>query len=202
MNNDNIFQKVLDNFSGDIKFVQVGAHDGIKGGDPIYKRVISGGWKGILIEPLFREYKKLIYNYRSISGLIFENIAIHSEKKEISFYVNKRLRDCSSLFKTQRIKSDLKRNMVKSIKVKCFTLDYILGKHNFSNFDVLQIDVEGSELEVFKSFSIYKYRPTIIHYESKHIKKLGFYKEVRMILESNGYKIESCNKRDDLAVLK
>ena len=40
----------------------------------------------------------------------------------------------------------------KKIKIKCLTLDTVLNNKNLDEFDYLNIDVEGSELEVIKRF--------------------------------------------------
>ena len=48
------------------------------------------------------------------------------------------------------------------IEVPSFTLETVLEKYNIHKIDILDIDVEGSELEVLDTFDYRKYNPRII----------------------------------------
>ena len=62
----------------------------------------------------------------------------------------------SNLIHSNKLKKEV-------IEIKTRTLDSILEDNNLEpNFDLLSIDVEGHEMEVFKGFSIDKWRPKLI----------------------------------------
>jgi len=68
------------------------------------------------------------------------------------------------------------------IRVECMTLDRLLSytKH----VDVMKVDVEGHELNVFMNYS-FEIKPSIIKVEHKHVDD----KILRRKLETNGYMV-------------
>ena len=56
-----------------IKFIQIGANDGIDEVTPI-RRMYK--WKGVMIEPVKETFKKMILLNENDQGLFFENVAI------------------------------------------------------------------------------------------------------------------------------
>ena len=56
-------------------FIQIGSNDGLKN-DPLRKNILAGNWKGILVEPDYNNFQKLIQNYSGVQGLVFENTGI------------------------------------------------------------------------------------------------------------------------------
>ncbi len=49
-----------------------------------------------------------------------------------------------------------------SIQVRAVKLETLLDKYNITEIDLLDIAVEGSELEVWKSFDYEKHRPKVV----------------------------------------
>ena len=49
-----------------------------------------------------------------------------------------------------------------SIRVECTRLDTLLEKHNITKVDLISIDVEGYEEQVWSSFDYKKYSPEVM----------------------------------------
>jgi len=101
------------------------------------------GWNGLAIEPDPTYYKM----FSEGRNCITENVAIHPTEKEMWYkplnnLVNEPDQD--------------------SIKVKCARLDELLEKHNITKIDLISIDVEGFEEQVWSSFDYKKYSPEIM----------------------------------------
>jgi hypothetical protein len=50
----------------------------------------------------------------------------------------------------------------KTIRVPSLKLETVLEKHNIEIIDLLDIDVEGTELDVWKTFDYEKHKPKVI----------------------------------------
>lgn len=53
-----------------------------------------------------------------------------------------------------------------AIRVPSLKLETLLAKYNIGAIDLLDIDVEGTELEVWKSFDYTKHKPKVVIIES------------------------------------
>lgn len=58
-----------------VKFVQVGAHDGVSG-DPINQFVIADGWMGLVIEPVPHLFERLQQTYRDVPSVAYLNVCV------------------------------------------------------------------------------------------------------------------------------
>ena len=63
-----------------IRFIQVGANDGVRF-DDLFFIVTNNRWQGLVIEPLPTMYARLVSNYQDHKSIIPINIAIHPTKK-------------------------------------------------------------------------------------------------------------------------
>ena len=74
------------------------------------------------------------------------------------------------------------------IKIKSYTLNSILKNNSIEMFDYLNIDVEGSELEVIEGIDLIKYHPSLITIENNNLLLEDYLKDnVYNILTSNDY---------------
>ena len=76
-------------------------------------------------------------------------------------------------------------------KIKTFTLNSIIENYNFESIDYFNLDVEGHELDVLKSFNIKRYKPKVISVEfiDYQMDKLEFKNnDINRIIESEIYK--------------
>ena len=76
-------------------------------------------------------------------------------------------------------------------KIKTFTLNSIIENYNFESIDYFNLDVEGHELDVLKSFNIKRYKPKVISVEfiDYQMDKLEFKNnDINRVIESEIYK--------------
>ena len=74
-------------------------------------------------------------------------------------------------------------------KIKTETINNIINKYNFSSFDFFNIDVEGHEYEIIKSFDFKKYKPKLICIEILNHNKAAIKRNKKTIniLKKNGF---------------
>jgi len=146
-------QKFFENNKDGI-FVDVGANDPYIDSQSFHLEQL--GWSGLLIEPL-PDMCELLRKHRKGAVIPYACSSSENHKKIlplISFGV------CSTL-ETKLIHSNkLKKE---TIQIETRTLDSILEDNKVQpNFDLLSIDIEGHEVELFKGFSIKKWKPKLI----------------------------------------
>jgi FkbM family methyltransferase len=126
------------------------------------------GWNGLAIEP-DPTYFKLFSEGRNC---IVENVAIHPTEKEMWF----------------KEKSNLVVGEEGDFKVKCARLDDLLEKHNITKIDLISIDVEGFEDQVWSSFDYKKYSPEVMIVEHT---EMGQYNDnfTKQLLQDPNYEI-------------
>lgn len=165
-----------------LRFIQVGANDGVYG-DPIRPYILGNGWSGILVEPQIDVYNRLKQNYTAQRGrLIFENVAIGTgpglalyrppASLEEGQGVPHGLTVVSSDPEVVSRQTGIPKQRLEKIQVQCITLDELVEKHAYQGFDVLQIDVEGFDLDVLFTLSLEQQRPGLIQFEHGHLDRM------------------------------
>ena len=136
----------------------------------LYKK----NWTGINIDP--SKFSIELFNFLRPKDLNY-SCAISNQNKKLDFYYKKDHYPLNSL-----VKSVLNKTVVGSLKrkrVQAYTLNKILSKSRFKNcqIDLLDIDVEGAELNVLKGLSFKMYKPKLICIEihQKNFKKNKVY---------------------------
>jgi len=157
------------------KYVDVGCYHPFKGS--LTAKLYSKNWNGINIDlsktsiDLFKIARKKDINL---------NVAVSNFDGETSYYENSPINQQNSLTKINNEQTE--------IKIKCRTLNSILKQNSVENFDYLNIDVEGSELEVIESIDLIKYHPSLITIENNNLLLEDYFKDnVYKILTNNDY---------------
>lgn len=83
--------------------------------------------------------------------MLVDNSVVGSEDKEVDFVFH-RYPELSGLY----------HDKTTAVKLPMFRLDTLLEKYNINHIDILSIDVEGNEMDVFNGFSFHKYKPVYI----------------------------------------
>lgn len=174
-------------------FVEIGAYDGESFSNTSCLADI--GWKGLYIEPV-EEHMVKCKQRHSNNSVNFEQVAIGSASKEVNINLADGLSTIDDLTHLAHKKLF---NFQKDIQetVRQERLETIFSKYNvLKNFDLLVVDVEGHEHEVFNSFDLTMYRPYMIIVELCDVH--GGYndypvlqnnaKYVRNLILSHGYK--------------
>ena len=140
-------------------FVDVGAHNPVIGS--LTKRLYDKGWSGLNLdfsEPNIKLLK--LFRRRDISiqtGVSDKN----GMKESFSFDPSSGTNTLNKEYAEGWSKNFYKKFEVK--KIKCQTLTNILDQYNVrSDFEYLNIDVEGHDLNVLKGFDLNFYKPKLI----------------------------------------
>ena len=120
----------------------------------LYKK----GWKGINID--IHNFSIELFNYLRPSDLNY-NFAVSNKNEIIEMYFQKELSQLSTTEHDQAKK--VFQGEIKKKSIQAYTLDRILGFTNFDKkIDLLDIDVEGSDLKVLQGFTLKKFNPELI----------------------------------------
>jgi FkbM family methyltransferase len=151
-------------------------------------------------------FKRLELNYKDNPAVKPLNIAIHPKNKTINiFKVNtKRIHayrhwvsGIASLDSKHLIKHGVHPKDISQEKVKCRKLMEIIDEYSFYDFDILQIDTEGFDAEIFKMLDFELCKPKIIKLEWNHMKNLDKDLVIQTLVK-NGYQFAIEAKGSDL----
>ena len=150
--------------SRDGVFVEVGAYDGHTYSNT--SCLADKGWTGFYLEPIPESAKRCRERHAANPKVTVEEFAIGAEEKEIEFLVGGPLStsnaEVASAYTSISWASSAFAGQVK-VKAKQVTLDSFLASAGVRpGFDLLVVDVEGNEAQVFRGFSLSKYMPRVI----------------------------------------
>jgi FkbM family methyltransferase len=128
-------------------FVDVGASDGISGNNTYFFEKI--GWQGLCIDADPSHHASLKENRRLV-----ETCAVSSVRGEVEFYRHNTDSTWSGIYPRGEDYTP--------IKVQSRTLEDLLGLHDIDKIDLLDIDVEDSEMDVWNSFDPELYQPEVV----------------------------------------
>ena len=192
--NYNKFEDMIEQYSlekHDFFVLEIGAFDGVLS-DPIYKWIKKYQWHGILVEPQREGFDRLKTIHGDNNNLKLENVAVAETNGQRPLY---KVKDEYIVADWQRrIASFLpkphleKQDMVTTEMIPCVTFDTLLDRHHVKKVDLLQIDVEGYDYELLKSFNFERIKPQLIRYEHRHL-RLSDKSSCIKLLTQKGYKI-------------
>lgn len=210
-NFDNVVEALNAKRKDRVFFLEVGAMDGV-GHDALHPHISKNeDWEGVLVEPLPDMFQKLQKNYSGRHNLRFENSAITDQigTAEITRipeeYVDGECPAWADGISTLRPDihiigrhDDLAAHSITQ-SVRTTTIDALVTKYNIERIDLLQIDVEGFDKEVFDQVWQAGFRPELIKIEVNYLTYVVI-KELRDLLEADGY---GCFfQRDDMIATK
>ena len=177
----NLFSKIQDGF-----YVDVGAYHPTIGSNTYFLQRFKG-WRGINIEPNPEQihlFKKARPNDINL------NVGISTKSEKLNYYILKKGASTMNSFSLDFLKKiGLENSIEKTVEVQTRPLQDVLKEHLPDNksIDLLDIDVEGFDLEVLQSNDWDKYRPKSVMVE---IDVDGFETSpVDKFLRDLGYKI-------------
>lgn len=195
---DDWVEELSSKLRGKLYFLEIGAMDGVNH-DPLYEHIVkNSGWIGILVEPVPDMFHKLKKNYRARKNLKFENSAI-TEKNgyaQISRIPLEKVNNetpywadgISTLKPDSHIISqnpELNKHIVKE-KIATITFQKLAEKYSIKNIDLLQIDTEGYDKQIFDQIWQAGFRPSLIKLEINYMPYKDI-KDLRWLLENSGY---------------
>ena len=181
-------------------FVQIGSNDGIRD-DPLHDALIKNrNWSGIFVEPMPKYFEKLQKNYGYSRKYQYANHAIGSCNEQRSlYYVSENARrlgdqlpdwyDLISSFEREHLvkhANGILEPFIEDVMVDVITLDTLKTKFGIKKFDLIVIDAEGHDWDIFCQIDFSEHKPKIIILEHKHIadRKIARIKES---LDQQGY---------------
>ena len=156
-------------------------------------------------EPHPTERAKLIKNLHlnNSQNVIVESLAVGNFQGSTSFHA---CFDCQGSFSSIMPPAQDVYSHIKIIRVPITTLDQYIKTRKIKKIDLLKVDVEGGELNVFKGglHVLAKKRPMILcEIEAKRANQWGnTANEVLQFLKRNNYKCFTLNKLGKLSLIK
>ena len=174
------------------KGIVVGSHDGTFG--HWVPTVLNNETSAIIIEGSEEQFTNLKEVYENLENCILLNEVISKDGENVTWYRG-------GLGFTDSIVSEVPHKFMSTEQIhsevrKTKTLNEIIEKYNYEDFDWLHTDVEGYDGQLIMSL---KYFPKLIIFENMHIKENNDYNLVCEFLIKNGYFLTDYN-RDTLAV--
>lgn len=208
---DHVLAKYLfDRSSGkNFRFLQIGAFDGIEC-DPIRKYLLKFDWEGFMMEPQPVPFSRLGELYGNRERLVLLNAAVSRTDgtSPLHVLVGDELpvwaKGMVSFNKDNILKHhDLVPNIsehIKSIEIPTIKLETLFRKYKVDYLDLLQIDTEGYDAEILRMFPFDILKPSIIHFESKHIAKEDLERLLDSLIDL-GYRF-STDKGEDIVCIQ
>ena len=140
-------------------------------------------WSGVNID--ISKFSIDLFNFMRPKDLNY-NCAISDKNKNIKLFYQKELSQLSTIEKGQA--ESVFQGEIKEKEIEAFTLDEILSRDKYkdSKIDLLDIDVEGVDLDVLESLDFSRYSPELICVE--YIGKDKNDSEIFKFLVKQGYK--------------
>jgi FkbM family methyltransferase len=192
-------------------FIKVGANDGLAG-DPCGNALLAcSKWKGALIEPVPYIFTRLSTLYADTSRFNCYQVAISDTDGKATMYMvspsaAEDLRglpewwDKIASFVPGHIEKHLERAApyVHEIEVETLSLASFMRKNGLQKPTLLEIDVEGHDLAVLRSYDFSIGAPTLVLVEKRHLSNDGRTELIRL-LSANRYRVVLQCKYDVLA---
>jgi len=190
----------------DTNFLIIGAMDGVKhdGTTPHVRE--HKEWTGLLVEPVRDQFERLKENFAGYTNLQFENSAITNEAGTMEIkriplqYIGKEVPDWADGISTLKdgLLIDQYQNFMVKEPVNCITFKDLKDKYSINKIDLLQIDCEGYDYDIFKQVWGEGFRPTIVKIEVVNMPKEDL-DELTNTLSSTGYDVRHIS--DDIVGL-
>ncbi|KAK7083778.1 hypothetical protein SK128_009708 [Halocaridina rubra] len=186
-------------------FVEAGALDGETMSNTLNLER-DQDWTGLLVEPDKLDYEALrTKNRKAWSANVCLSPSPYPSKEMLSQHIHYAGPMAVRLgFKMRAMHALASYSSQKTIgnswfaKVQCIPLESLLYAMNVSRIDLLVLDVEGAELDIFKHFDLAKFDVQVICMEWKKTDQLD---RISKNLERKGYK-EVARNLEDLVVIK
>jgi FkbM family methyltransferase len=199
--------EILFRCAPDLRFVQVGANDGVLN-DLLRPFLETSDLRGILIEPQATPFRKLQARYGDRKRLILLQAAIdaragtrilHRCREDLAAGEAAAFLSGLASFKRAQVVDAYARHArrlgltdhpdraVVGEPVATRTLEGVLDNFGFDRCDLLMIDTEGHDFEIIRTIDFSRIRPAVLVYEHIHLSRADRLACWRL-LQTNGYR--------------
>lgn len=183
---------LANNDYNNIFYIDLGANHPIKLSNT--HKLSSKGAKGICIEPNV-DYNKL-YKKTRPEDLVL-NIGITAGESTSIPYYKMAWPEFNTFDKEQaeavQKKYNGRNDIIEVLQLPVVNINEFLKKYHTQTIDILNIDIEGLDLEILEAWNFKLYPPKIICVEIKDLKTGEKDDKIITLLESNGYEMVSYN---------
>lgn len=178
----------------DGSFVDVGAYDGESFSNT--SCLADLGWRGLMIEPVEASFAKCRERHAANARVALLNCAIGPTDGVIRFWENAAFSTGSAAEMAVNRINDWTHATTREVTVRQRRLDEVLTEAGIGpGFDLLSIDVDGMEEQVFESFALAHWRPRCLIVELidenpgfvGHDQLIQASSRVRALIERHGY---------------
>lgn len=165
-------------------FVEVGANDGVQH-DHLRPFIRSGGWTGVMVEPVPYVFERLRDNYAGLDRVRLENAAVADRDGTRPFYhlaeapEGERARlpgwyDGIGSFSREGVLAhadlvpDIEQRLV-TTEVQALTFESLCEKHGIDEVDLVLVDAEGYDAAIVEAIDFASRRPRLLIYEHYHL---------------------------------
>lgn len=178
-----------------VRLIQLGANDGVMA-DPVHRIVRKPNVSSVLVEPVPRVFERLTHTYRSCPEVTCLQSAVvpDEETSSIEFFF---LQPRDGLFyddaysgwsSTSRDHLEKFRQYVRNFDellcsemVPCVSVNRVFQMAEWPSVDLLQIDVEGLDVDIVGSIDFTTWTPKIIRFEHMHSAKAPLFALLRRL---------------------
>ena len=182
MYSQNDEERIINDLLGDAgRFLDVGAFDGKTFSNTL--RLYERGWSGVLVEPSPGVYEGLCKQYEGSDRAILRNVAIAETAGPLVFYDSNGDAISSTSEAHKAVWERGHPDRFKKIEVQGITWKQLLDDCG-DDYNFLNIDTEGTNVELLKLFPFNRCRPKCVCVEHEGSK----IKQVLDVLAINGYR--------------
>lgn len=147
-------------------------------------------WSGICVEANPKYYERI---HRERSCALVPTCVSEKDGEQVEFAMSG---PGSGIVSTHRQGRSIEKRALSIVRKRCVSMDKQLRRYNVSHIDYLNVDVEGHELEVLRSFNWPRISVNIISVEVTATSRIL----IRQFLESKGF--DRLYTEDDTANMK
>ncbi len=167
----------------EVRFIQLGAHNGLQG-DPIRELIADDPrWSGVLVEPNPSAFAELSKSYPDNGRIMLKRAAASDAPGQAAFYSFSPPdgTDPSELFDwwseissfdlghVQRFLPERFHSAIRTDEVDVVTIAGIVAEFGLGRLDLLVMDIEGHEAAILRDLAGRPNPPRLIMFEHKHM---------------------------------
>jgi len=161
-----------------VRFLQIGANEGTSE-DVLNYYIRRYEWQGVMVEPQAEEFERLVKNFAGVSNLHFENSAVVADPamapKLYCVVKEDGLPDWVSKLSSfdrsipEQVLEHYPHAQIVSKRVPAITLEALIDKYPFENYEVFVTDTEGYDYEILRRIDWDLLSPDLLIFEHHHL---------------------------------